>query len=375
MAENPLLEHFRALPDPRVDRTKRHLLEDILAIAILATVAGCNSFPQIHAYARAKEEWLKSFLALPHGIPCEHTFRRVFAALDPEAFHRCFAGWVRTVTQTLKEVVAVDGKTSRGTFDTARGTSPLHTVSAWAAETHLVLGQVKTAEGSNEITAVPELLALLDLAGCLVTMDAMGCQVAIAQAILDREADYLLTVKGNQETLEQDVREEFQAAQEDDFRHLEHTYHKTVDKGHGRVEVRECWHTPEVSGLDPQGRWPGLCGMAMCRHTRTLHGEIRIETRYYITSRIDLDAAGALEAVRSHWGIENRLHWVLDTAFLDDASRIRTDHGPENLETVRHWALNLVRGDKGTKGSIQTKRLKAGWNNEYLKQLMTATHY
>lgn len=374
MAEITFLEHFSSLPDPRVERTKRHVLLDILAITICGTVAGCNSFPQIHAYAKAKEAWLKTFLALPHGIPCEHTFRRVFAALDPEAFHTCFAAWVKAVTHVLEGVVAVDGKTSRHTYDRARGTSPLHTVSAWATETHLVLGQVKTADRSNEITAIPELLRLLALEGCLVTIDAMGCQTAIAQAILESGADYLLAVKGNQETLAQDVQEEFQAAQTDGFAHLEHTYHQTVDKGHGRVEVRECWHTPDVSGLDPQGRWPALSGMVMCRHTRTVAGETSIETRYYITSRNGLTAAQALEAVRSHWGIENCLHWVLDTAFLDDASRLRTDHGPENLETVRHWALNLVRGDKETKGSIQTKRLKAGWDDDYLRKLLTTIH-
>lgn len=375
MAGTSLMEHFRALPDPRVERTRRHLLLDIVAITICATVAGCNNFPEIVAYARAKETWLKTFLALPHGIPCEHTFRRLFAALDPEAFEQAFRSWVRAVSDTLRGVVAIDGKTLRGSHDTRGERAPLHLVSAWAVESHLVLGQVATDEKSNEITAIPELLRLLDLSGCLITLDAMGCQTAIAEQILSGEADYLLAVKDNQPTLAKDLQEEFQAALADDFAHLPHTYHKTVDKGHGRVEERECWATAAVEGLNPAGRWPKLSGMAMVRHTRTLKGKTSVETRYYITSCQDLDAAHTLEAVRSHWGIENQVHWVLDTAFLQDASRIRTDNGPENLAVIQHWALNLVRGDTATKGSMQTKRKKAGWDDTYLVNLLTRTNY
>lgn len=375
MAGMSLMEHFAQLPDPRVDRTKRHALVDIVAITVCATVAGCNNFPEIHAYAKEKENWLRTFLGLPEGIPCEHTFRRLFAALDPEAFERCFIAWVKAVTDAVQGVVAIDGKTLRGSCDTARGLGPLHVVSAWAVENHLVLGQVATPEKSNEITAIPELLRLLDLHGCLVTIDAMGCQTAIAAQIVDAGADYLLAVKDNQPTLAKDLQEEFQAAHADGFAHLPHTYHQTVDKGHGRIEVRECWATSAVSGLDPQGRWPKLEGMARVRHTRTVKGKTSVETRYYITSRGDLPAAQVLEAVRSHWGIENRLHWVLDTAFLQDASRIRTDHGPENLAVIQHWALNLIRGDKETKGSVATKRKRAGWNDAYLVNLLTKQNY
>lgn len=292
MASISLLAHFEKLPDPRMDRTKRHSLLDIVTIAICAVLSGCDEWTQVEAFGRQHEAWFRRFLALPNGTPSHDTFGRVFRRLDPQAFEAQFRAWTRAVSRALTGCVAVDGKTVCGSRDEALGKAGIHPVSAWASATRLMLGQVKTQEKSNEITAIPALLQVLAVKGCLVTIDAMGCQTEIARALTQRGADYLLTVKGNQGTLYDDVQQEFQAAQADGFAHLSYTYHKTQEKNRGRIEVRECWSTSDVEGLDPEGQWPKLSGMAMCRTTRTLKGKIETKTRYYITSRPGLDARG-----------------------------------------------------------------------------------
>lgn len=375
MASISLLKHLEGLPDPRMERTKRHQLLDIVTIAICAALSGCDEWTQVETFGRENLAWFKRFLALPHGIPSHDTFGRVFRRLEPKAFEEQFEAWTRAVSEALTGAVAVDGKTLCGSRDGALGKAGIHLVSAWACENRLMLGQVKTEEKSNEITAIPELLRVLALKGCLVTVDAMGCQTEIARTIVERGADYLLAVKANQGTLFEDIEQEFQAARAEEFAHLTYTYHKTQEKNRGRIEVRECWSTPDVEGLDPDGRWAKLSGMVMCRNTRTLKDKVEVKTRYYITSRKGLNAQAALAAVRGHWGIENRLHWVLDTAFQEDASRIQKDHGPQNMALVKRWALNLLRADQATKGSVKTRRLMAGWNKDYLLKLLTRQHY
>lgn len=382
MAEHALSTYFEDLEDPRVAGRTAHPLLDIVAIAICAVLCGADGFAQIAEFGRRQEAWLRTFLKLPHGIPSHDTFNDVFAALDPAQFEACFQNWARAACagarapaeqeQEAQAVVSVDGKTARGSYDTRRGKGPIHVVSAWGQTHGLVLGQVKTAEKSNEITAVPELLRTLELTGCLVTTDAMGCQTKIAQQIVGQGGDYLLAVKDNQETLAQDLREEFQGALTQGFACRDGASHcrTEVEADHGRVEVRECWFTPHVEGLDPEGRWPELHGMAMCRSTRTVNGKTSIETRYYIASRASLTAERVLKAVRGHWGIENRVHWVLDVAFGEDDCRVRRGYADQNLAKLRRIALNLLRLDRAGQGGIQTKRMAAAWDPQYRLKLL-----
>lgn len=374
MDTNPslFLIHFGQLDDPRLERKKRHNLVDIVAITIGAVIAGADGWTDVALFGRSKEAWLRTFLKLPHGIPSHDTFGRVFALLDPDAFQRCFIHWVQAVHETIQGVVAVDGKTARRSHDHGKGKKALHLVSAWATENGVALGHVKTDDKSNEITAIPELLKLLQLKGCLVTIDAMGCQRDIAQAILDAGADYLLAVKGNQETLCEDVEQEFKEAQADHFAHMDCLYHETLDKGHGRIEKRQYWYTQDIEGLGTLERWPKLAGMVMCRATRTLNGQTSTEDRYFITSNTGHDIQNIAAAVRAHWQVENSLHWVLDIAFYEDQCRIRSGYAAENLATLRKMALNVLKTNKSRKGGIKAKRLQAAWDNDYLREILMA---
>jgi len=366
------LECFGRIEDPRLDRQKKHKLLDIITIAVCGAIAGADGWVAIEVFGKSKEAWLRTFLDLENGIPSHDTFGRVFSLLDPKEFQKAFRDWVRAIQGRLEGLVAIDGKTPRGSHDRANGKQAIHIVSAWAVQNGVSLGQVKVDDKSNEITAIPELLRLLELKGCLVSIDAMGCQRDIAQDIVDAGGDYLLAVKGNQGTLAEDVEQEFKHAQADGFAHMDYLYRDVVDKGHGRIERRQYWYTHDLQGLGTLERWPKLNGMVMCRATRTDKGETSVEDRYFITSSTHDDVAKIADAVRNHWRIENGLHWVLDVAFLEDQSRIRTGYAAENMATIRKIAHNALKNNTSRKGGIKTKRLQAGWDERYMQEILLA---
>ena len=361
-----LADHFATLDDPRVERTRLHPLLNIMTIAICAVIGGSESWDDIAEFGEVKAEWFASFLDLPHGIPSHDTFNPVFAALDPMQFQTCFLQWMQAVAGVLPaQVIALDGKTVRGSQDRVNGKQAIHMVSAWASVNHLVLAQIKVDEKSNEITALPELLGQLAIAGCVVTIDAMGCQRQIAQQILDQGGDYVLGLKGNQETLHQEVQHSFTLAQQDDGAGVSQA--ETVGKGHGRIETRRAWVIDDdeiIAWVQERHAWPGLQAIGWVQAERRIGTERSVEDRYYLLSR-PLTAAAFGDAARSHWGIENRVHWVLDVTFHEDQSRIRAGYAAENFAVLRHIALNLLRQQ-------QTKRLKAGWGTAFLLQILQA---
>ena len=369
-----LLEHFAILSDPRIARHRRHKLSDILIIAVCAVLCGAESFPAIEDFGQARYEWLKQFLELPGGIPSHDTFNRVFRLLDAVQFQACFLSWMRAVAETTQgEVVAIDGKTLRHSFDKGTAKRAIHMVSAWATENGVVLGQRKVDAKSNEITAIPELLELLALKGCIVTIDALGCQRAIARQIVERHADYVLALKGNQPTLEKAVEHFFVTGAAADTHRTGCDYYEHSERGHGRVETRCYWITEEFEAGLAAAAWPGLQSIGMVEAIRTLAGETSVEQRFYLTS-LKADAQEFARAVRNHWGIENGLHWTLDVTFREDQSRLRKGHGPENFAVLRHITLNLLRHEPSNK-SIPRKRFTCALNPEYLLKVVLGERF
>jgi predicted transposase YbfD/YdcC len=372
MQHQPLSQHFITITDPRKDN-RAHLLIDIIMVAICAVLAGCEGWIEIADFGAAKESWFKTFLALPNGIPSHDTFGRVFSLLDPGQFQESFSAWMQSVMElTRGQVIAIDGKTNRRTGGLTKNGAkikPLHLVSAFATANGVAVGQVATDQKSNEITAIPELLKLLDISGCLITTDAIGCQSDIAADIVSRGGDYLLAVKGNQGLLYRDIKAVF--ADEA----LERDTNTSENKGHGRIEKRVCevLSGPDViARLRHKNNWVSLNTVVKVTAQRTTKttGVITEQTRYYICSLKRPSAERVQAAVRAHWSIENSLHWVIDMAMREDESRIRTDHAPANMAVLRHIALNLVRADTTRKVGVKASLKKAGWSTDYMEKLL-----
>ncbi len=365
-----LFDSLDQVPDPRRERTRRHQLVDILVIAVCATICAAETWEEIAEFGGAKESWFRKFLALPNGIPSHDTFRRVFLRINPKKFQEAFLGWVRSAAQlTPGEIISIDGEQARGARS-RDGKEGLRMVSAWAGGQRLVLGQLKTEDKSNEITAIPLLLELLELKGCIVTIDAMGCQTKVAAQIISQEADYVLSLKGNQGLLHEEVAEYFAWAEQTDFKDLEYDYCATLEKDHGRIEARRCWVTEDTDWFTEKAEWAGLRSFIMAEAEREVIGQApTVERRYFISS-MGADAKQSLRAVRGHWQVENSLHWVLDVAFREDACRPRTGHAPENLATLRHIAVNLLKQERSCKLGVKSKRLKAGWDESYMLKVL-----
>jgi len=365
-------DHFQGLTDPRVERTRKHPLINVLFIAVCAVLSGANSFAAIEEFGLDRRAWFARFLDLTNGTPSDDTFARVLARLDPAAFEKCLLGWIQAVQEvTESRLIAIDGKTLRGSYDRRDGKAAIHMVSAWATENKLSLGQVVVDEKSNEITAIPELLGLLDVSGAVVTIDAMGCQKEIADLIREGEGDYVLAVKQNQPTLYAQVEEAIDAGLEQDASELDE--HQTVEAGHGRRETRTYAVFPAPETVDPDGVWRDLSavGMAITESTDS-QGRCRTEARYYILSVL-LSAKEFAGAVRGHWGIENNLHWQLDVSFREDECRVRTDHAPANLSVIRRFALGILKREASCRRGIETKRLKCAASDEYREKALFNT--
>jgi len=389
-----LLRAFAQLEDPRMNRTKHHPLENILTIAICAVLCGADGWVDIAEFGRGKKDWFTTFLHMPKGIPSHDTFGRVFAALNPLAFETCFIAWINTLAvATEGRLIAIDGKTLRRSLDIANGKAAIHMVSAWCAANHMVLGQLATDDQSNEITAIPELLKLLDIRGAVITIDAMGCQKDIAEQIVDQGGDYILHLKGNQGTLHQETVQLFEECLTDDCRGIATRQARTTNKGHGRIEQRHLVATNDVGWFAERGKWKGLRSLIRVQCQRTIGDKTTHETHYFIsslrvvnprkagktvetatTTKADgktVSAAKLLEYIRGHWGVENGLHWCLDIAFADDDRRIRMGHAAENFARLARLALNLLKAQTNHKVGIKLKRKCCGWSNDYLARVLT----
>jgi predicted transposase YbfD/YdcC len=364
------LEYFKDMPDRRQQGKVDYPLAEILLLCLLAVLAGAEAFTDIARFGEKKIELLRRFRPFKNGTPSHDHLGDIFATLDSKAFQRCFVAWVAAITKTSEEVIAIDGKTSRRSYQKKGSKEAIHMMSAFAARQRLVLGQIKVNEKSNEIVAIPKLLDMMAIEGAVVTIDAMGCQRAIAQKIIDKKADYILALKGNQGALQEDV-EVFVAEQNTtDFKDATVSRHETVDGDHGRIETRRYTVIHDVDWLPERHDWPGLKSIVMVESTREICGKIEHETRFYITS-LALLALVIGPMIRSHWAIENSLHWVLDMVFRDDECRVRTDNAPENFTTLKHIAHNLTRMAPG-KDSLRLRRKTAAWDDDYLASLVKA---
>jgi len=374
-----LTEHFKNLPDPRVKRRRAHELIDILVIGVCTLLCAGETFNDMEDFGLAKADWFKTFLHLSHGIPSHDTFNRVFAALDPREFLDCFLRWTQSLREAVpQEIVALDGKALRRALN--KDQSLPYVVSAWAESNGLVLGQLKVADKSNEITAVPELLRVLELSGCIVTLDAMGCQKKIAQEIIEADADYVLALKGNQEKVHAEVKSFLDSTVEEKNRlrpkgavlpmgvETLQTF-TTVEKDHGRMETRRYYQSDYLTWFADQRKWVGLRTVGMVESVREIQGKVTVERRYYLSS-LKLGVETFARAVRGHWSVENKLHWVMDVCFREDQSRAREGYAAENLATLRRLALNLLKHEKTRKRGIRGKMLNASWDHPYLLRLL-----
>jgi len=362
-----IIQHFSSLPDPRIKRGKRHELITIFFIAICAVICGANDWVAIETYGKAKKAWFENVLNLENGIPSHDTFNNVFAVIDTQLFSQCFSRWMADIaTLSIGEVIAIDGKCLRRSMDTASKKAAIYMVSAWANTNQLVLGQQKVDDKSNEITAIPKLLNQLDITGAVITMDAMGCQTKIAQQIVDQKGDYLLSLKGNQGTLHEDVKLYFDSQQT-----CPEVGHEHYDGGHGRFEKRTVFASSDIDWLkNLHPRWANLTSIIAVTAERETKKKTTCETRYFISSLDATDPKRLGQIVRAHWGIENNLHWVLDYAFEEDDQRTRLGNSAANMSILRHIALNLIKSDKKAKIGIKNRRLKAGWDDDYLLQIL-----
>lgn len=363
---------FEQISDPRVERTRAHQLLDILAIALFAMLAGADSWVGIETYGNAKRSWLATFLALPNGIPSHDTFARVFARLDPVALEASFQQWIGALVSRLgAQVIAIDGKTLRGSYDREGGIKAVQMVSAWASEHRLVLGQCPVSSKSNEITAIPVLLEQLDLAGCIVTLDAMGTQSTIAQQIQHQQADYILALKQNHPTLAGQAKTWFENFQANPLESVDYTQYQHCESGHHRIESRTVWQFPvaQIFSEQQQTDWLGLQSLVVIHSNRRLWNKNTSQVRYFLSS-LSVDAQAFAQYIRAHWGIENQLHWCLDVVFAEDACRVRKDHAPRNLSLLRRLALNLLRQEP-SKASLKMKRYRAGLDNKFLLKILS----
>ena len=361
-----IIHHFSDIEDPRVDLHKKHQLSDIFFITICAVICGADNWVAVATFGRAKEKWLTKLLDLEHGIPSHDTFGNVFAVIDTEQFSKCFSHWVADLSQLSDgEIISLDGKCLRGSIDRASNKTAIFMVSAWAQKNQLVLGQQKVDDKSNEITAIPKLLTQLDIAGAVITIDAAGCQTKIAEQIIEQGADYILSLKGNQGKLHDDVKKFFTSDLAPAVGDINYAGE------HGRIETRTVRATADTQWLRQcHPRWATLTSIIAVTANRELKNKATEETRYFISS-IDASEPKRLgNIVRSHWGVENNLHWVLDQAFDEDAHRTRVGNSAANMAIIRHIALNLIKNEKTSKVGIKTKRLKAGWNEDYLLKIL-----
>jgi predicted transposase YbfD/YdcC len=379
LAKASLVAHLSQVPDPRINRRKEHELIDILVIAVCALLCAGETFNDMEDFGKAKQEWFKTFLGLRNGIPSHDTFNRVFAALDPKAFLDCFLRWTQSLREAVaQEIVALDGKALRRALN--RDQSVKYIVSAWAESNGLVLGQLKVADKSNEITAVPELLRVLELSGCIVTIDAMGCQKKIAREIMESDADYVLALKGNQETVHAEVKAFLDQTLADTQMKrapgvklpkaaANLACQETVEKDHGRFEIRRYYQSAELDWFADLDKWEGLKSVGLVESIREVDGKSTVERRYYLSS-LPLGVETFARAVRSHWGVENKVHWIMDVCFREDQSRARAGYAAENLATLRRLALNLLKREKTKKRGIRGKQLNASWDHAYLLRLL-----